>query len=133
MKGTAKNTQRHEIKMPQLINETNEVTYISFPSFEEFFKIAYIELLFKKIEKRRTDRDKVSNYLKRINKRLEDCERMEIFSNDERSFDQLLPYITEFLVNVAYDDTYKYEKDLQIQIANKLWNKRICSFDNFYI
>ena len=75
----------------------------------------------------------MSNYLKRINKRLEDCERMEIFSNDERSFDQLLPYITEFLVNVAYDDTYKYEKDLQIQIANKLWNKRICSLDNFYI
>ena len=133
MKGTAKNSQRHEIKMPQLINETNEVTCISFPSFEEFCKIAYIELLFKKIEKRRNDRDKLSKYLKRINKRLEDCERMEIFSNDERSFDQLLPYITEFLENVTYDDTYKYEKDLQIQIANKLWNKRICSLDNFYI
>ena len=40
MKGTAKNTQGHEIKMPQLINETNEVTYISFPSFEEFCKTA---------------------------------------------------------------------------------------------
>ena len=36
---------------------------------------------------------------------------MEIFSNDERSFDQLLPFITEFLENVAYDVTYKYEKD----------------------
>ena len=133
MEATAKISKRHEIKMPQLINETNEVTYISFSSFEEFCKKAYIELLFKKIEKRRNDRDKLSKYLKRINKRLEDCERMEIFSNDERSFDQLLPYITEFLENVAYDDTYKYEKDLQIQIANKLWNKRICSLDNFYI
>ena len=110
MEATAKISKRHElIKMPQLINETNEVTYISFPSFEEFCEIAYIELLFKKIEKRRNDRDKLSKYLKRINKRLEDCERMEVFSNDERSFDQLLPYITEFLENVAYDDTYKYE------------------------
>ena len=123
MEVTAKISQRHEIKMPQLINETNEVTYISFPSFEDFCKIAYIELLFKKIEKRRNDRDKVSKYLKRTNKHLEDCEHMEIFSNDERSFDQLLPFITEFLENVAYDVTYKYEKDLQIQIANKLWKK----------
>ena len=41
--------------------------------------------------------------------------------------------LTDFLYNVAYDDTYKYEKDLQIQIANKMWNKRICSLNFFLI
>ena len=71
-------------------------------------------------------------YLKRINKIVKDCKRMEIFSNEETSFDHLLPNITDFLSNVAYDDTLKYEKDLQIQIANKLWNKRICSL-NFFL
>ena len=131
MKGTAKNSQRYKVKMPQLENPLNEVTYISFPSFEEFCKIAYIELMFKKIEKRRNDRERMRKYLKRINKYVEDCERMEIFSNEETSFDQLLPRITDFLYNVAYDDTYKYEKDLQIQIANKMWNKRICSLNCF--
>ena len=48
MEVTAKNSERHEIKMPQLNNFSNEVTYISFPSFEEFCKIAKIELFFKK-------------------------------------------------------------------------------------
>ena len=118
MKGTAKNSQRYEIKMPQLNNFSNEVTYISFPSFEEFCKIAYIELFFKKIEKRRNDRDRVRKYLKRIDKIVKDCKRMEIFSNEETSFDHLLPHITDFLSNVAYDDTLEYEKDLQIQIAS---------------
>ena len=44
MEATAKNSQRYEIKMPQLNNYLNEVTYISFPSFEDFCKLAYIEL-----------------------------------------------------------------------------------------
>ena len=134
MEVTAKISKRHEIKMPQLINETNEVTYISFPSFEDFCKIAKIELFFKKIEKRRNDRDRVRKYLKRINKIVEDFKRMEIYSNDERSFDQLLPYVTEFLSGMAFSDqSYEYEKDLQIQIAKKLWYKRICSLDFFFI
>ena len=58
---------------------------------------------------------------------------MEIFSNEETSFDHLLPYITDFLYNAAYNLTYKYEKGLQIQIANKMWKKRICSLNFFLI
>ena len=133
MKGTAKNSERHEIKMPGINNGTKEVTYISFPSFEEFSRVVYIELLFKKIEKRSNDRDKLRRYLKIINEKLEDCERMEIFSNDERSFDQLFYYITDFLSKVEYDISHKYEKKLQIQIANKLWDKRTCSLAYSYI
>ena len=125
MEVTAKISKHQEIKMPQLINETNEETYISFPSFEEFCKIAKIE--------GRNDRDRVRKYLKRIDKIVEDCKRMEIYSNDERSFDQLLPYITEFLSGMAFtDQSYEHEKDLQIQIAKKLCYKRICSLDFFF-
>ena len=112
MKGTAKNSERHEIKMPDINNGTKEVTYISFLSFEEFSRIVYIELLFTKIEKRSNDRDKLRRYLKIINEKLEDCERMEIFSNDERSFDQSFYYITDFLSKVEYDISYKYEKKI---------------------
>ena len=133
MKGTAKNSERHEIKMPDINNGTKKVTYISFPSFEEFSRIDYLKLLFKKIEKRSNDSDKLRKYLKIKNKKIEDCERMEIFSNDEGSFDQLFYYTTDFLSKVEYDIYYKYEKKWQIQIANKLWDKRICSLGYFYI
>ena len=132
MKGAAKNSQRYKVEIPQLKNPSNELTYITFPSFEEFCKIAYIELLFKKIHERKNiDKERMRKYLKKINKFVEDCEHMEIFSNEETSFDHLLPYITDFLYNAAYNLTQKYENDLQIQIANKMWKKRICSLNFF--
>ena len=132
MKGTAKNSQCYEIKMPQLNNYSNEVTYILFPSFEEFCKLACIDLFFKKIEKRSNDRDRVRKYLKRINKYVDDCERMKIFSNEKTSFEHLLTNITVFLYDMAFNDqSYEYEKDLQIQIANKLRNKIICPLNFF--
>ena len=113
MEDTAKISQRYEIKMPQLNNFLNEVTYISFPSFEEFCKLAKIDLFFKKIEKRRNDKDRVRKYLKRINKYVDDCERMKIFSNEKTSFENLLTNITVFLYDMAFNDqSYEYEKDL---------------------
>ena len=33
---------------------------------------------------------------------------MEIYSNEESSFDYLFPYITGFLYKVYHEDTYKY-------------------------
>ena len=113
MEATAKNSQRYVIKMPQLNNYSNEVTYISFPSFEEFCKLAYIELFFKKIEKARNDRDRVRKYLKRINKYVDDCKRMMIFTNLKTSFEHLLNFTTAFLYEMEFhDQSYEYKKDL---------------------
>ena len=134
MKGTAKKSQRYKVEIPQLKNLFHELTYISFPSFEEFCKIANIELLFKKIHERKNiDEERMRKYLKKINKFVEDCEHMEIYSNEETSFDHLFLYITDFLYNVCYNFTYKYEKDLQHKLANKMWKKRICSLNFFLI
>ena len=128
MKGTAKQSQRYKFEIPQLKNPFYELTYISFPSFEEFCKIENIEMLFEKIHKRKNiDKERMHKYLKKINKFVEDCEHMEIYSNEESSFDYLFPYITGFLLKVHYEDTYKYKKGLQNKIANKMWNKEICS------
>ena len=133
MEATAKISQPHEIKMPQLNNYLNEVTYISFPSFEEFCKLAKIELFFKKIEKARNDRDRVRKYLKTINKYVDDCERMMIFSNEKTSFEHLLNFTTVFLYEMEFhDQSYEYEKDLQDQIANKLRKKIIICSPKFF-
>ena len=51
MKGTVKESQSYIINMPKLDNHRDEETFISFPSFEEFSKLAFIELLFKKNRK----------------------------------------------------------------------------------
>ena len=133
MEATAKISQRHEIKLPQLNNYLDEVTYISFPSFEEFCKLAKIELFFKKIEKARNDRDRVRKYLERINKYVNDCKRIMIFSNEKTSFEHLLTFITVFLYEMKFHyESYECEKDLQNQIASKLRRKIIMCSPNFF-
>ena len=127
-------SERYKVEILQLKNPLYELTYISFPSFEEFCKIANIELLFKKIDERKNiDEERMRKYLKKINKFVEDCEHMEIHSNEETSFDHLFPYITDLLYHVCYNLAYKYEKDLENKIANKMWKKKICSLNFFLI
>ena len=66
MKGTAKNSQLYKVEIPQLKNPLNELTYITFPSFEEVCKIAYIELLFKKKNERKNiDKERMRKYLEK--------------------------------------------------------------------
>ena len=96
MKGTVKESQRFIINMPQVDNYLNEVSFISFPSFEEFCKLAFIEPLFKKIEKVKHDEERVRKYLKRIKENVVDCEYMMIYSNKKASFQNFIKFYISF-------------------------------------
>ena len=129
MKGTVKKLQCFIINMPQLDNYSNEGTFISFPSFEEFCKLAYIELLFKKLEIVKTDEGSVRKYLKRINENVVDCEYMMIYTNQKASFQNLLNFTYVFLCKMKFHkECYEYEKDLQEEIYKRLIGKlTLCS------
>ena len=129
MKGTVKESQRFIINMPQLHSYSNEETLISFPSFEEFCKLAYIELLFKKLEKVKNHEERVRKYLKRINENVVDCEYMMIYTNSEVSFQNLLNFTYVFLCTMKFHkECYEYEKDLQEETYNGLMGKlTLCS------
>ena len=129
MKGIVKKLQSFIINMPLLDNYSNEETFISFPSFEEFCKLAYIELLFKKIEKVKNDEESVRKYLKRINEIVVDCGYMMIYTNLKVSFQNLLNFTYVFLCTMKFHkECYEYEKDLQEEIYNRLMGKlTLCS------
>ena len=128
MKSTVKKSQRYIINMPQIDNYLNEVTFISFPSFEDFCKLVYIELLFKKLEKIKNE-ERVRKYLKRIKKKVVDCEDMMIYTNEKASFYYLLNFTYDFLATMKFhNECYEYEKDLQEVIYNRLMLKiTLCS------
>ena len=129
MKGTVKESQRFIINMPQVDNYLNEASFISFRSFEEFCKLAFIELLFKKIEKVKNDEERVRKYLKRIKENVVDCEYMMIYTNEKASFQNLLSFTYVFLCTMKFHkECYEYEKDLQEEIYNRLMEKlTLCS------
>ena len=124
MKGTVKESQSYVINIPKLDNDEDEETFISFPSFEEFCKLAFIELLFKKIEKVKNDKKRVRKYLKKIKENVDECEYMMIITNSEEGFQNLLKFTYVFLCIMKINEkSYEYEKDLQEEIYNSFKEK----------
>ena len=120
--------------------------WIKFPSYEDYRKIKNIHKIISRFLERRREinkDEKVYKYLELIESLIEDCDKMRLGTNDERSFNEAFPGIIEFIEKVGYSykgnelvnvgvlfvNEGKRVKEKYIKIVEKLYKKKIWPFE----